>query len=82
MDSKQLNDILLGYPVSICSADQIKIQRGRFVISSTDTSQGPGKHWVTFYFLKHGPYEFSTPWETDQKTTGLDLRRSLTRKTS
>ena len=58
MDSKQLNDILLGYPVSICPADQIKIQRGRFVISNTDTSQGPRKHWVTYHFPKRGPYEF------------------------
>ena len=58
MDSKQLNDILLEYPVSICSADQIKIQRGRFIISSTDTSQSPGKHRVTFYFPKRGLYEF------------------------
>ena len=48
--------MLLGYPVTICTADQLKIQRGRFVI--TDTSQGPGQHWVTFYFPKRGPFEF------------------------
>ena len=49
MNSKQLHDMLLGYPVTICTADQLKIERGRFVISNTDTSQGPGQHWVTFF---------------------------------
>ena len=58
MNSKQLHDMLLGYPVTICTADQLKMQRGRFFISNTDTSQGPGEHWVTFYFPKHGPFEF------------------------
>ena len=58
MNSKQLYDMLLGYPVTICTADQLKIQRGRFFISNTDTSQGPGEHWVTFYFPKRGPFEF------------------------
>ena len=58
INSKQLQDMLLGNPVSICTPDHLKIQRGRFVISNTDTSQGPGKHWVTFYFPKHGPYKF------------------------
>ena len=58
INSKQLRDMLLGYPMSICTLDHLKIQRGRFVISNTDTSQGPGKHWVTFYFPKRGPYEF------------------------
>ena len=58
MNSKQLRDMLLGYPVSICTAIHFKIQRGRFVISNTDTSQGPGTHWVTFYFPKRCPYQF------------------------
>ena len=58
MNSKQLRDMLLGYPMSICTANHLKIQRGRFVISNTDISQGPGKHWVTFYFPKRCPYEF------------------------
>ena len=58
MNSRQLYDMLLGYPVTICTADQLKIQRGRFFISNTDTSQGPGNHWVAFYFLKRGPFEF------------------------
>ena len=58
MNSKQLYDMLLGYPVTICTADQLKIERGSFVISNTDTSQGPGQHWVTFYFPKREPFEF------------------------
>ena len=31
---------------------------GKFVIANTDTSYGPGKHWVTFFFTNPGPYEF------------------------
>ena len=58
MNSKQLYDMLLRYPDTICTADQLKIERGRFVISHTDTSQGPGQHWVKFYFPKRGPFEF------------------------
>ena len=48
-----MHDMLLDYPVPICTADHLKVQRGRIVISNTDT----GEHWVTFYFLKRGPYE-------------------------
>ena len=58
MNSKQLHDMLFSYPVTICTADQLKIERERFVISNTDTSQGPGQHCVTFYFPKRGPLEF------------------------
>ena len=58
MNNEQLNDVLLGYPVSVCCVDEIKIRKGRFVITNTDTSRGPGKHWVAFYFPKLGPYEF------------------------
>ena len=58
MNSKQLHDMLLCYPVTICTVDQLNIERGRFVISNTDTSQGPGQHWVTFYFPKRSPFEF------------------------
>ena len=74
--------MLLGYPVTICTADQLKIQRGRFFISNTDTSQSPGEHWVSFYFPKRGPFEFLTPWDTWQKTMELDLKRSLKGNTS
>ena len=41
MNSTQLHDVLLGYSVTICTADQLKIERGMFVISNTDTRQGP-----------------------------------------
>ena len=58
MNSKQLHNIFLSYPASICIADQLIVQRGRFVISNKDTSQGPYEHWVTFYFPKCGPFEF------------------------
>ena len=44
--------------MSIFTVDHLKVQRGRFVISNTDISQGPGEHWVTFYFPKRGPHEF------------------------
>ena len=58
MNSKQLHNMLLDYPLAIYTADHLKVQRGRLVISNTDTSQGRGEHWVTFYFPKGGPYEF------------------------
>ena len=58
MNNFQLQELLEGYPVTICAADQIKRQNGRFVIANTDTSLGPGEHWVTFYFPKRGPDEF------------------------
>ena len=58
MNNEQLNNVLLGYPVTVCCPDEIKIRKGRFVISNTDTSQDPGKQLVAFYFPKRGPYEF------------------------
>ena len=58
MNNKQLYDMLLGYLVAICTMDHLKVQRGRFVISNTDTSEGRGEHWVTFYFPKRSPCEF------------------------
>ena len=59
MNNYQLETMLRGYPVTVCTADEIRKQRGRFVIANTDTSDGNGgKHWVVFYFPKLGPYEF------------------------
>ena len=58
MNNYQLKHKLRGYPVAVCAADEIRKQTGRFVISNTDTSEGPGEHWVAFYFPKRGPYEF------------------------
>ena len=63
MNSKQMHDMLLGYPASIGTADYLKIQKERFVISNMDTSQFPGEHWVTFYFTKRGPYELFNSFE-------------------
>lgn len=56
MNNLELQRILRGYPVSVCSADTIK--KNRFVIANTDTRGGPGKHWVTFCFTDKGPDEF------------------------
>ena len=80
MDNKQLNDVLIGYLVSICSADQIKIQRGRFVISNTDSSQGPEKHWVTFYFPKRGSYEFFDSLGNKPEDYGVGFETYLNKK--
>ena len=80
MNSKQLYDMLLGYPVTICTADQLKIQRGRFFISNTDTSQGPGEHWVTFYFPKRGPFDFFDYLGHMPEDYGVGFEKILKRK--
>lgn len=77
MNSKQLNDIVSRYPVTICCADQIEIQRGRFVISNTDTSQGQGEHWVAFYFPKRGPYEYFDPLGNRPEDYGVGFEKIL-----
>ena len=82
MNSKQLHDILLGYPVTICTADQLNIERGRFVISNTDTSQGPGEHWVTFYFPKRGPLEYFDSLGHMPEDYGVGFEMILKRNTS
>ena len=80
MNSKQLHDILLGYPVTICTADQLNIERGRFVISNTDTSQGPGEHWVTFYFPKRGPFEYFDSLGHMPEDYGVGFEKILKKK--
>ena len=55
MNNLELEQMLKGYPVRICSADTIKMER--FVIANTDTRDGPGKHWVAFCFTDNGPDE-------------------------
>ena len=75
-----VNNILLRYPVYICSADQIKIQRGRFVISNTNTSQDPGKHWVTFSFPKRGHYEFFDSLGNRPEDYGVGFEKILNKK--
>lgn len=58
MNNLELERLLFGYPVTVCASDKVRIKKGHFVISNTDTSDGPGKHWVTFYFPVNGPDEF------------------------
>ena len=58
MNNRELERLLIGYPVTVCASDQIQVRKGHFVISNTDNSKGPGKHWVTFYFPRHGALEF------------------------
>ena len=55
-------------------------ERGRFVISNTDTSQGPGKHWVTFYFPKRGPYEFFDSLGNRPEDYGVGFEKILNKK--
>ena len=79
MNNEQLKDVLLGYPVTVCCADEIKIRKGRFVISNTDTSQGPGKHWVAFYFPKRGPYEFFDSLGNRLEEYGVGFEKKLSK---
>ena len=80
MDSKQLNDLVLWYPVSICSAAQLKIQRRRFVFSNTGTSRGPGKHWVAFYFPKRGSHKFFDFLGNRPEDYGVGFEKILNKK--
>ena len=74
--------MLLGCPVTTCTADQLKIQRGRFFISNTDTSQGPGEHWVTFYFPKRGQLDFFYSLGHMPEDYGGGFEKILKRNTS
>ena len=82
MNSKQLHDMLLGYSVAICTADHLKEQRGRLAISNTDTSQGRGEHWVTFYFPKRGPYKFfdSMGHLQEEYAVGFEKKQDIPQK--
>ena len=77
MNNGQLNDILLGYPVTVCCVYVIKIQKGRFVISNSDISQGLGKNWVAFYFPKRRPYEFFDSLGNRQEEYGVGFEKKL-----
>ena len=57
MNNIELQRLLKGYPVKIRSADEVRVEKGRFIIANTDTKDGPGKHWVTFCFIDRGPDE-------------------------
>ena len=80
MNSKQLYDMLLGYPVTICTADQLKIQRERSFLSNTDTSQDPGEHWVTVDFPKRGQFEFFDSLGHMPEDYGVGFEKILKRK--
>ena len=58
MNNLQIENILRGYPVIVCSADQLTRKPGYFFISNTQTSDQRGEHWTAFYFKKRGPDEF------------------------
>jgi hypothetical protein len=80
MDNYQLENILKRYPVTVCAADEIRKQNGRFVISNTDTSNGPGKHWVVFYFPRHGPYEYFDSVGNSPESYGVGFDKILNKK--
>ena len=50
MNNTELQRLLKGYPVKTRAADEVRVEKGRFIIANTVTTDGPGKHWVTFYF--------------------------------
>ena len=80
MNNYQLQHILRVYPVTVCAADEIRKQKGRFVIANTDTCEGPGKHWVTFYFPKRGHYEFFDSMGNSPESYGVGFEKILDRK--
>ena len=80
MNNYQLETILRGYPVTVCTADNIRKRRGSFVIANTDTYGGPGKHWVVFYFPKRGPYEFFDSIGNSPESYGVGFEKILDKK--
>ena len=77
MNNYQLEYILRRYPVTVSAADKIRKQGGRFVISNTDTSDGPGKHSIAFYFPKRGPYEFFDSLGNTPESYGVGFEKLL-----
>ena len=80
MNNHELSNALSQYPVAVCSADTIRIRKGRFFISNTDTSRGPGKHWVAFYFPKRGPYEYFDSLGNSPNYYGVGFEKILNKK--
>ena len=80
MNNYQLKHILRDYPVTVCAADQIRKQSGRFVISNTDTSKGPGEHWIAFYFPRRGPYELFDSLGNNPDTYDVGFEKILDQK--
>ena len=54
MNNIELQRLLKVYPVKISSADEVRMEKDRFIIANMDTKDGPGKHWVTFNFADWG----------------------------
>jgi hypothetical protein len=50
------------------------------VISNTDTSNGPGKHLVAFYFARHGPYEYFDSVGNSPESYGVGFERRILNK--
>ena len=80
MNNYQLEDILRGYPVTVCAADHIRKRVGTFVISNTDISSGTGKHWVVFYFPRRGPYEFFDSMGNSPESYSVGFEKILNKK--
>ena len=66
--------------MSVCSADRIQSRKDRFVISNTDTSGGPGKHWVVLYFPEQGPHEFFDSLGNSPNYYGVGFEKFLDKK--
>jgi hypothetical protein len=47
------------------------------VILYTDTSDGPGKHWVVLYFPKHGPYGYFDSLGNIPESYGVGFEKIL-----
>ena len=58
MNNYQIENILRSYPVTVCSADEVRRKPGHFIRSNTQPSHQPGEHWVAFRFSNKGPDEF------------------------
>ena len=69
-------DILSLYALRIKS----KYRWGKFVIFNTDTSQGPEKYSVTFYFPKCSPYEFFDSPGNRLEDYGVGFEKILNKK--
>ena len=63
----------------VCAADQLPLRPKRSLyVVNTDTSAGPGRHWVAFYFPRgRGPPEFFDPVGLPPETYHVRFRNAL-----
>ncbi len=80
MNNFQLAHVLERYPVTVCSADEVRYDRGSFVISNTQKSDKAGEHWVAFYFPRKGPDEFFDYMGQMPEYYGTELENNLTKR--